>query len=187
MQELAELKSQLRGLQSDKDRAVVRNQKRIDDLEQTIQQYAQYAGVEVDPQAIRNMRIDQLLQKTQQPAPQVPPSPASGGVPQGVQLPADVFEKLGLDGNSPEVTTLYQKHGENTVDLLAGLVELAAQKRSQPSPNPAAVSAPTGGTGGSDEASLRQAYNNRLSKIRRGDVRRIHALQMEFRKKGLNI
>jgi hypothetical protein len=184
VQELAELKAQLRGLQGDKDRAVVRNQKRIDDLEQTIQQYAQYAGVEVGPKAIRDMRIDQLLQGKQTPAPQAAPSQASGGEPQGVQLSA-IFDALSLDANSPEVVQVMAKSGDDTATLLQNLVSLKAKQLAKPPASPAGLAPPTGSVTQPDNAARIEQVTAELQQLQRTptlNVARRKELAAELRK-----
>jgi len=92
------------------------------------------------------------------------------------------YKKLGYDdqaGDAPEVEWL-RREEERKAAKDAEAADISKR-------NAQAYGRPQAQEQDADTESLMQAYKSRLSKIRRGDVNSIVALQLEFRKKGLDV
>lgn len=170
--ELSEIKSQLRSLQSGKDKAVDRIEERL----------AKYLGVEEDKvmDAQRRMALDDLLDERLQGAQQ-----ASGraNVPQANDEVQTVINELGLDANNPQVLSVLTKK----LSPVRTAIELA--KLAQPSSAPTdAQRPPVQGvppTTPNQEALVAEYRAKVLANRGKRDV--ILALRAEYKQKGVPV
>ena len=139
------LEAQLRGLQAEKDRAVSKTNQRLDGFDEAIQRYARYAGVPVDGKALRDMRLDDLLEGGAMPA-----RPSVGAEAQAAQGQAvkftEMYQAVGLDANDNEVLNLTMQHAGKPEVLKAKLMDLKLARNQAPVPSAASVAAPSGGS-----------------------------------------
>ena len=166
LQRIDAIEGSLRGLQSDKDRGVVKVSKKVDSLAEQIAKYEEKRSKGLKPEdAWRDLQIDQLLaDRDQSSQTKVPVQDAAGpaSLPAGVD--AQVLEGLGLKANTPEVVELLRRDNVTLNDFL----ELAVQRRlkDQRPANPAAIT-PTGsgeGVGPDDLEAVTAELQTELAK-----------------------
>ncbi len=174
-----------RQAQSLKDRRIPAQQRKLDEFEQRLAQYAAKTGQPLDKNAIREMQIDELLAQRGHASPPVAPGRAERDK-EPVDLAA-IIKAADLDANDPQVLQLAVQHAGNADKLKISLSDYKVKKTTGTAPGAASVVQPAGKSAPSNEIVLQQEYRQKLSKIKRGDTRAIFDLKREYKEKGLRV
>jgi hypothetical protein len=135
-----------RGTQSEKDRAVARVTKQMDDWKPTLEKLAQLAALTPEKTAeisqameYQEMReiVRNLSSGTQQSAAPVVEAPAS-------EASLDIVKELGLDVSDPQVAQAIRDN-QNIGKLASALAKVAVTRAQSPTPSLGSSPAPTGG------------------------------------------
>lgn len=127
--------------QSGKDKRIAELTGKVDGFQSQLERYLQYAGAKLDPAALRQLKIDALLEQQTQGETAGAVSPATGGqatLPGQASVDLDTLQTLDLDPNSPEVAELLRKNAP-----LSEYVGLVKRRKAKANVSPAAVQ-PTG-------------------------------------------
>lgn len=143
--EVQRLAAMVSSMQGGKDRGVRAVQQQVDELTATLQAYEGYRQRYEGDEAIRQMKIDNLLQQQGTGQEQARPSAPQATRESGVDI-AGIVAELGLKADDPKVMALAERHQANPARLQAAL-EGYAEAAGPPKPaSPASVAQPTGGT-----------------------------------------
>lgn len=143
-----------RAAQSDKDRAVARNERRIEEIYELVKKG-------MTPQQIEDkFLLDELRAErtgSSQPASQqaAPTNAAANGASTPVDFTA-IYQAVGLESTDNDVIRLTVQHAANPDRLKSALVDLKQRRMSQPPANPATVASPSGGGVASTNIQLEQ-------------------------------
>lgn len=156
-----------------------------------VKQYLEAAGGN-EELAVRNMKLDYMIE--QQGASEGPVGAVSKEE-LDAQIQAEttlILDGAGIAYDDPRYMALYEQYKSrishpsvwNTV--LKTAVETWGK---QEAASPAAIIGEGGGTPPptDDEATLKKEYEEKLAKVRQGDIRAIAKLKAEFRKRGLAV
>ena len=160
--QIDELKGQLRGTQSEKDKGIYKLEKKVDEA---IARYEEYRKEMTPAKARRELQLDALLERESEGEPvRASSQPAQGSAPAGptkVEVEA-VLKAFGLDASDPQVLDVMR----NTTDLPSATVafaSLASQRKL--APNPAAIQSVGGGSAVLAEDDL-QAVEKKLAALK---------------------
>lgn len=134
-----------RNFQSGKDKRIAKLTGQVDEFAKRLERYFEYSGGgKVDPKALREMQIDELL--GEQPAPQnasaVTAGPkADGTANQPGTMDVETLQALDLDPNSPEVTELLRRDAP-----MGDYISLLKRRKAKPAPTAAQVLSQPAGT-----------------------------------------
>lgn len=189
VKQIKELAAQVHALQGDKDRGVRRVEQQVSDLSARLTDYEAYRSRGLGPdEAMRQMRIDQLLQSQNADRPPEPaaPAPPPGNPGMLVQAPKvdveQVLTAIGVDPNGPEAVLLYRE-GKTSPEAL---LEFAVRKLTRkPDVNPAQTM-PAPGMTSAPAPDLMAEYAKKAAALPRGS-QALFNLRAEYRAKGLQL
>lgn len=174
-----------RGTQSEKDRAVARVTKQMDDWKPTLEKLAQLAALTPEKTAeisqameYQEMReiVRNLSSGNQQPAAPVVDAPAS-------EASLDIVRELGLDISDPQVAQAVREH-RSPAKLAGVLAKVAVARAQSPTPSLGSSPAPSGGGASvpmnSSEKEAKWAELSTLYKAPTANASRIAALEKEL-------
>jgi len=150
--------------QSGKDKRIADLTGKVDGFQSQLERYLQYAGQNVNKDALRQMKIDELLEGQSPAQPGGNVSAASNPAGTGNAQPnvdVETLQALDLDPNSPEVKLLLEKDA-----AIGEYINLVKRRKAKPVVQPAAVmSAGSGGTIAGESAEeltqeLQKLYND---------------------------
>lgn len=180
--EIGELKAQLRGLQSDKDRGVKRVEASLQELVAKISPYLPITE-EQAADAIRRATLDEIVRERMTPA--APPLAREDSEQEAVRI-SDIAAELGLSADDPAVLAA-SKGTKDPVKLAVQLAKVAAQRASQPAPSPASAPAPSVPPAAEpDIEALTQEYIAEMVK-NRGNREAILRVKEAYRKRGVPV
>jgi hypothetical protein len=136
---IEEIDARTKSLQGDKDRAVVKTKKEVEELKAKIAEYERLKGKGLGAdEALEEMDFRSTVRQLQEQLSKlgsVPTQPAGNGAG-GADATAQVLKAAQLDANTPEVIDLIRQYGNDPVTLAVRAGEL----RAKPKPTPDAAS-----------------------------------------------
>jgi len=164
---LKTLEGRLNAERSDVDRAANRI---LEQLPENIARYARHAGIEVDPDAIMRLQVEDLVAAQQGQVSAQAGAPASAPPAPVDVAPVDAFglvQAAGLDANDQNVLDIVSLHGQNHDQLALRLLQHKQVRSAQPTASPASVAATPSGVAppSGDENSLIAAYNKEAAEL----------------------
>jgi hypothetical protein len=139
-----EIDSRTKSLQGDKDRAVVKTKKEVEELKAKIAEYEKLKSKGLAPdEALDEMDFRSTVRQLQDQLGKLGSVPAqsAGNGAGGADATARVLQAAQLDANTPEVLDLIRQFGNDPVTLAVRAGELRAKAANKPTPD--AASSPT--------------------------------------------
>jgi hypothetical protein len=190
-----EIDARTKSLQGDKDRAVVKTKKEVEELKAKIAEYEKLKSKGLAPDdALEEMDFRSTVRQLQEQLGRLGSvsTQAAGNGASGADTTAKaVLEELKLDANSAEVISILGK-GYNAEKQELELRRLAMRSTTQPQPSAAESAAIQGQPAQAGDRDLQSAYEkkrNEIAQTLRGDakVKALSDLKVDFRGRGLNI
>jgi hypothetical protein len=186
LQRIESLESQLSGVQSKKDRAVAKTNKRLDHFSERLDSYQRYIEEGLTPaQARRELQIDELLQGTA--GDDTRPEEPAGSRGKDADVDAETLETLGLGANDPNVIKMLRDG--NTVTDFIRYAGQQRQKQQNRKPQPSTVATTGEGKVTTSQEELRVLKSQYDAEIQDavGFPRKIFKIKKAYREKGLNV
>jgi len=189
LQEIRDLKAQIRGIQSASDKTKAETSKEVHQLKEQLARAKSYLDKYPDPEeAARQMAIDDLIggmpqgQFTQVPV--NPPQVSGGQTAKPGAIDPELLALLGVDPSDPYFVA-EMAGGKSSVEA----AKVVAKSRQQAAPPSPAGIMPTGGSAAANtqKAALDAAYQKEMSQVKPGDWRSGEAIKLKFRQKGLDV
>ena len=184
-----EIDSRTKSLQGDKDRAVVKTKKEVDELKAKIAEYEKLKSKGLAPdEALDEMDFRSTVRQLQDQLGKIGSVPAqsAGNGESGADATAKVLKAAQLDANTPEVIDLIRQYGNDPVTLAVKAGELRAEMATRPQPSAAeSTSLPSGGAPvGQIDVDRLNAEMMELSKQPSKNMARIQEIGVLLKKAG---
>lgn len=137
---IEEIDARTKSLQGDKDRAVVKTKKEVEELKAKIAEYEKLKSKGLEPdEALDEMDFRSTVRQLQDQLGKLNsvPSQTAGNGAGGADTTAQVLKAAQLDANTPEVIDLIRQYGNNPVEFAVRAGELRAKATNRPQPSAA--------------------------------------------------
>jgi len=188
---IEEIDARTKSLQGDKDRAVVKTKKEVEELKAKIAEYEKLKSKGMEPDdALEEMDFRQTVRQLQDQLSRLGPvqTPPAGTGASATEEAAKVIEQYKLDPNDPAVSKLFSLKGDA---LRAEAADMALRKLNQAPPDASAASSITGGPPPAQKGveALTEEYKTKLLAAPRGPAGKAQrtTLRFEYAKKGVPV
>lgn len=191
VKQLRALETQVKAMQSDKDRGISRVAKEFDAYKPVLDKVKSALGDKFDLSGVeRDLEFDAMKQKINSlmgsdPQPDREVSSGSRSNMAASDAVSTVLESLGLDFNDPEVVNVHIT-GVSEKDKISRLTKIAIARATKPEPTTAALASAQAEPKQVSRAELKNKYISEVT-ANRGNPQAIRAVREKYKKEGLDV